>query len=369
MKIAIIGTRGIPNQYGGFEQFAEFVSPELVRRGHNVFVYNSSQHPFKEKEWLGVKIITRYDPENKIGTVGQFIYDLNCILDARKRNFDVILQLGYTSSSIWSFLFPKKSIIITNMDGLEWKRSKYSVMVQHFLKKAEGWAALSSDYLISDSKGIQQYLLNKYDRPSCFIAYGAELVTQTNDEILKKKGLQKFSYDLLIARMEPENNIETIIIGHQQSDTTKPLIIVGSYANKFGYYLKQKYSDKKIEFWGPVYDLSLLNTLRFFSDFYFHGHSVGGTNPSLLEAMASYSLIVAHDNIFNKSILEKDAFYFTSAKEITLLLNKNIDRCEFKFMVNNNAEKIRHQYSWKHIIDLLENFLIQSIDQSIHTGK
>ena len=93
MKIGIIGTRGIPNQYGGFEQFAEFVSQELVRRGHSVYVYNSSLHPYTEREWRGVKIITKNDPENKIGAAGQLIYDFNCILDTRKRNFDVILQL------------------------------------------------------------------------------------------------------------------------------------------------------------------------------------------------------------------------------------------------------------------------------------
>src|SRR5687768_10185133 len=369
MKIGIIGTRGIPNQYGGFEQFAEFVSPELVRRGHDVYVYNSSRHPYAESEWRGVKIITKNDPENKIGTAGQFSYDLNCILDARTQNFDIIVQLGYTSSSIWSFLFPKKSIVITNMDGLEWKRSKYSGNVQRFLKKAEKWAALKSDHLIADSKGMQEYLLSEYDKSSSFIPYGANLVIQTKEDILAEKGLGKFNYNLVIARMEPENNIETIIIGHQQSNIQKPLIIIGNYTNKFGSYLKQKYSSKKIQFWGAVYDLDTLNTLRFFSYLYFHGHSVGGTNPSLLEAMASYSLIVAHDNIFNKAILEKDAFYFNSEKEISELLNRDINRSEYEFMIKNNADKIQQQYSWKHIIDLFENLLNHSIAESIHKRK
>jgi len=162
MKIGIIGSRGIPNQYGGFEQFVEFVAPLLVERGHEVFVYNSSLHPYQPNSWKGVHLIKKFDPENKIGTIGQFIYDFNCILDSRKRNYDIILQLGYTSSGVWAFLFPKKPLIITNMDGLEWKRSKYSKLVQRFLKKAEKWAALSSDHLIADSIGIQTYLLEKY---------------------------------------------------------------------------------------------------------------------------------------------------------------------------------------------------------------
>lgn len=369
MRIGIIGTRGIPNQHGGFEQFAEFTAPELVRRGHEVYVYNSSLHPFKEQSWKGVHIISKYDPENKIGTAGQFMYDLNCITDARKRNFDVILQLGYTSSSVWSFLFPKKSLLITNMDGLEWKRTKYSVRVQKFLQKAESWAALSSNYLIADSKGIQEYLQEKYKRSSIFIPYGAELVTQTDEKLLSDKGLEKHNYNLLIARMEPENNIETIIRGHLISKQPRQLIIIGGYNNSYGSYLRSKYESEKISFWGPVYNLQLLNSLRFYSHLYFHGHSVGGTNPSLLEAMASYALIVANDNIFNKTILEVDAFYFLTENDIAKILNDNIERSAYEYMLKNNAEKIRHQYSWNHIINLLENLLIHAMEESIYSGR
>jgi hypothetical protein len=108
MKIAILGTRGIPNYYGGFEQFAEFFSVYLAEKGHEVYCYNSHNHKFQENFFKGVHIIHQHDPEYKYGTFGQFIYDYNCIVDSRKRDFDIILQLGYTSSSIWYFLFPKK---------------------------------------------------------------------------------------------------------------------------------------------------------------------------------------------------------------------------------------------------------------------
>jgi len=109
MKIAILGTRGIPNYYGGFEQFAEFFSVYLAEKGHEVYCYNSHNHSYQEKTFHGVHILHQRDPEYKYGTFGQFIYDYNCIIDARKRNFDIILQLGYTSNSIWFFLMPKKS--------------------------------------------------------------------------------------------------------------------------------------------------------------------------------------------------------------------------------------------------------------------
>ena len=110
MKIGIIGTRGIPNFYGGFEEFAQHLSELLVKRGYEVSVYNPHIHPYKESNWRGVEVIHCYDPESKIGTIGQFIYDFNCILDSRNRGFDIILQLGYTSSSIWNWIFPKKSL-------------------------------------------------------------------------------------------------------------------------------------------------------------------------------------------------------------------------------------------------------------------
>ncbi|MGZ5135230.1 MAG: DUF1972 domain-containing protein [Flavitalea sp.] len=365
MKIGIIGTRGIPNQYGGFEQFTEFVAPALVKRGHDVYVYNSSLHPYTEPKWNGVKLIVCYDPENRLGTFGQFIYDLNCIRDTRKRNFDVILQLGYTSSSVWSFLFPKKSAVVTNMDGLEWKRSKYSKTVQRFLKKAERWAANNSDKLIADSKGIQQYLFNKYKKESDFIAYGATVFNNPNESIPGKYRVVPNKYNLLIARMEPENNIENILKGYQQSTIQDTLLLIGNYTNSYGSFLRQQYQDERIRFLGPVYDMDQLNDLRHFSHLYFHGHSVGGTNPSLLEAMASNALIVAHDNVFNRAVLEAEAFYFSTAEEITEILNHGIDKARYREFIDKNRLKISEFYSWEYITDLLENSLKDAIEKGM----
>jgi hypothetical protein len=174
MHIAILGTRGIPNNYGGFEQCAEYLAVGLVKRGFDVSVYNSHNHPCQNKEWNGVNLIHCFNPENKIGTAGQFIYDLNCILDARKRNFDIILQLGYTSSSVWGPLLPK-TIVTTNMDGFEWKRSKYSILVKVFLKYAEKLAIKYSKYWIADSLKMQDYLRQKYKISPVYIPYGADI--------------------------------------------------------------------------------------------------------------------------------------------------------------------------------------------------
>lgn len=361
MKIAIIGTRGIPNNYGGFEQLAQCLSLGLKNKGHTVYVYNSHTHPFREKSWHGVNIIHRYDPENRIGTAGQFIYDLNCILNTRRHDFDVILNLGYTSSSVWMRLFHKRSFLITNMDGLEWKRTKYSKSVQCFLKYAEKLAVKRSRLLIADSKYIQKYIFEKYGVQPRFIAYGAELFNEPDESALIPFQVKPFGYNMIVTRMEPENNIEMILDGIHRSDSRVPFFAVGSTDNKFGRYLRGKYKDNKcIIFTGPIYDLFVLNNLRYYSRVYFHGHSVGGTNPSLLEAMGCQCLIAAHDNEFNRSVLGKDTFYFSTSEEIARL-SASCDRTSqnSRAMITNNYEKIRSHYSWEKIIGEYEQVMLK----------
>jgi hypothetical protein len=346
LKIAILGTRGIPNYHGGFEQFAEYFATFLTTKECEVYVYNSHTHPYQEKTFKNVNIIHCYDPETHIGTAGQFIYDFNCIRDARKRNFDIILQLGYTSSSIWHKMLPKSAVIITNMDGLEWKRTKYSKYVQKFLKYAEKLAVLNSHFLVSDSIGIQDYLLEKYKANSKYIPYGADVFSNPDESILKSFDIQPYQYNMLIARLEPENNIEVILDGVVKAKRQTTFLVIGKFDNKFGIYLKEKYKNFQfIKFIGGLYNLDHLNNLRYFSNFYFHGHSVGGTNPSLLEAMASKAFIVANDNIFNVAILNKDALYFNNQNDVAQIID-NENRNESQHFLTNNLLKIGTKYSW-----------------------
>lgn len=362
MKIGIIGTRGIPNYYGGFEQFAEFLSKYLVQKGHEVIVYNSHNHPYQEKIWNGVSIIHKYDPEKSIGTAGQFFYDLNCILDSRKRKFDIILQLGYTSSSIWSVFFPSKSKIITNMDGLEWKRTKYSKLVQRFLLFAESLGVRKSDHLIADSIGIQDYLLKKYNAKSTYIPYGSNVATNFSEHFLSNYDVEPYKYSMLVARLEPENSIELILDGKCLSEDQDPFLVVGNHKTSYGSYLKEKYlQNNRIKFVGGVYDIDFLNSLRFYSKLYFHGHTVGGTNPSLLEAMGSGACICAHHNIFNKSILGDDALYFSNSSEVALYLNRGIIENRELF-VSNNTQKILKQFNWDSIVNQYEQIFKQVLD-------
>jgi len=354
MKIGIIGTRGIPNYYGGFEECAQQLAVRLVARGHQVVVYNSHSHPYQQKNFEGVDIIHKYDPEHRIGTFGQFIYDFNCILDARWRNYDAILMLGYTSSSIWQRFLPAGTAIITNMDGLEWKRTKYSTRVRKFLKRAERWAANGSHILIADAVEIQNYLNRKYKNQVIYIPYGARKFKEANPNVLEKYGVEPGEYNLVIARLEPENNIETILEGIQKSKSERVTLVVGNHETAYGEYLKATFKDSRIRFIKATYKKEYINNLRYFSHIFFHGHSVGGTNPSLLEAMACSSMICAHDNPFNREVLGDDAAYFMDVNDVANaadLLDRNDSQIQ---KIKNNLTKLGSRYNWDMVAEQYE---------------
>jgi len=363
LRIAILGTRGIPNRYGGFEQVAGYLSEGLTRRGHEVTVYSPHSHPYQDAQWKGVRITHCYDPEKILGTAGQFIYDLNCIRHARKQKFDVWLIMGYTSSSVWWWLYPSFGTTIVNMDGLEWKRSKYSPWVRRFLEYAEKLAAEHTRFHIADAPSIQRYLFDKYGIQSRYIPYGAERV-EASIHVFPWKGVMAKGYCLLMARMEPENNIEMVLEGFRNSSCEKEMIILGNTGNRFGSYLVKKYgNDTRVRFAGTIYDKEMVQFLQENAFLYFHGHSVGGTNPSLLEAMASGSLVAAHDNPFNRDVLGANALYFSHSDEVRQILQQEHGTAQEREMIAHNQQRIREEYNWEKIIDSYNTFIMESHKQ------
>lgn len=367
MKIAFISTRGIPNNYGGFEQFAEYISVGLAARGHEVTVYSPHYHPYRENMYKGVLIKHVYSPEKWMGgSIGSFFYDYACLKDALKReNFDIIYEAGYTSIIPAYIRFNvkdiKKPIFTTNMDGLEYKRTKFNKWVQKFVFWEEQMAVKHSHYLIADNMGIQDYYKEKYDKESKFLAYGATIHDYYNTDYLKEYGLTENDYFILVARLEPENNIYMAIDGYLASDQCgkMPLVVVGKTNTPYGKKLVAKYGNNpNIKFVGGIYDFDKLNSVRHFSYAYFHGHSVGGTNPSLLEAMASECFILSHNNVFNHSVLRDNAIYYQSTEDVTKLLN-DIDNIVNKYksdFTSDNLDIIRNEYSWEKLIDEHEKY-------------
>lgn len=369
MKIAFVSTRGIPNNYGGFEQFAEYISVGMAQRGHEVVVYSPKFHPYQESTYKGVRIKHIYSPETWMGSsVGSFFYDFASLRDAlKKEDFDIIYEAGYTSiipAYIWfNVKKRKRPIFTTNMDGLENKRSKFSPMVRRFLDWEEKMAVKYSHYLIADNMGIHDYYKEKYGKESKFLAYGADIHDDFKAEYLEEFGLKSEEYYILIARLEPENNIVMAIEGylHSKENGRRPLIVVDKTNTPHGKELVEKYgNERNVEFVGGIYDFKKLDSVRHFSKAYFHGHSVGGTNPSLLEAMAAGCFIFAHDNIFNRAVLKENAFYYPSADKVTEYLNR-IDTIAEGSKIQytaRNIEVIRNEYSWESLIDKHENIFI-----------
>ena len=359
LKIGIIGTRGIPNRYGGFEAFAGQVSERLAAKGHEITVYCSHNQAYREPKINDVNLVFIYNPEHFSGTAGQFFYDLGCNLHARRQSFDVILHLGYTSDSVWTWLWSRRSKHITNMDGMEWMRSKYPPAVQSFLKKAEQFAANGSSLLIADSTAISDYLVSKYKTPVRFISYGAEIPTFFDPSVLIKCRAEPKRFDLVIARMEPENNIEMAIRAKLDENTPVPLLIL-SNDTRYGTQLKRNYrSEPLIRFLPADYNPETLNSLRHFARYYIHGHSVGGTNPSLLEAMACGCQIVAHNNLFNKSVLGSNAGFYANAGELATLLKGNSSPGNTLQSRENNLAAIREFHNWDFITNEYESAFYQ----------
>jgi len=303
MKIGILGTRGIPNNYGGFEEFAQHMAFRWVSKGHNVVVYCEEK---AKREVLSVdRLELVYIPGSNLPFINQIAYDFKCTRHALEIGCDIIYHAGYATSALGNLFFSSQlhGRLIYNMDGLEWKRTKFNFFTRSMIRLFERIAVNSSAELVSDNVGIQNYLVSKYSRNSHLIEYGSELPVVTS----KIYDNYPNSFDLVIARFEPENNIE-IILKAYESCPSKNLVIVANTNTRFYSALKERICKaKNIYFRGPVYNKEELSYLRTKCRFYIHGHSVGGTNPSLLEALVAGCSILIHGNEFNRDVVREFA--------------------------------------------------------------
>ena len=344
MRIGLLGTRGIPNRYGGFEEFAEQVCKYWADSRHDVFVYcedneNKEIFVYKKVNQVFIKV-------SKLPGISQFIYDYRCTKHALTQNLDVIYHAGYATSVFGNLVF-KKSLdgrLVYNMDGLEWKRSKFNRITRWLTKKLEKAAALSGAELVSDNKGIQDYLKLEYGVSSTLIEYGADII---NDEIEYVVGYPKV-FDLVIARFEPENHIEEIIAAYEnQRDAA--LVLVANKNTTLYHKLSQRIKRApNIIFNGPIYDKKELAFLKTNCRYYIHGHSVGGTNPSLLEALAGGCNILIHDNDFNKDVIGQFGQTWSNQTELENLISENAERYT---TIDDQKKYCAERFNWKLIAE------------------
>lgn len=325
MKVAIIGTVGVPANYGGFETLVE----QLVRHNHNEdlqYAVYCSKKSYNDERWVYHGAKTEYVGLNANG-MQSIPYDILSLIKA-SRNSDVILVLGVSGCSFLPLyrLFSKKKLVI-NIDGLEHRRDKWNKWVRRFLKYSEKQAVKYGNIIVTDNKGITDYVMEEYGKPSELIAYGGDHVLtdvseEEQDNTLKEYGLTKEGYSLGICRIEPENNVHTILEAYDQHPD-KNLVFIGNWQkSEYGRNLLDKYKNSpNIKLMSAVYDLRKLYALRNNCLIYLHGHSAGGTNPSLVEAMFFAKPIIAFDCIYNRESTENKALYFNSASDLSSKLD------------------------------------------------
>ncbi len=353
LRIAILGTRGIPARYGGFETFAEKLAIGLTKRGFDVTVFceeNGAGHP---PEFQGVHL--RYHRAPSLGSLQTILFDLRCLWSARK-GFDVVYMLGYGCAPFC--ILPRfwSTSVWLNPDGLEWARAKWGRFARLYFKLMESVSVRVPSLLIPDSHAIASSLTERHGKlvPFEVIAYGCDIVEAAPPpDRLSAFQLSPSSYFLVVCRFEPENHVLEILRGFEQSKSERELILVGDFRSPSP-YVRQLLAvqNPRIRFVGTVYDGATLKALRYHAFAYVHGHSVGGTNPSLLEAMGCANLTLAHDNAFNRETLGSHALFFSSVDELTKQINgsetlSEEERMNFRAAIQARA---RTEYSWDGII-------------------
>ena len=345
-KIAIIGTVGIPAKYGGFETLAEYLTRNLADKYDMTVFCSAKSYDGKLDTYNGAKL--KYINLNANG-IQSIPYDIISIFSSL-RFADTLLILGVSGCVVLPFvrLLSKKRIIV-NIDGLEWKRDKWNQYAKWFLKFSEKLAVKYADVVISDNKVIQDYVRDEYGVESKLIAYGADHVTKEllNDEIKTKFPFLEDKYAFKVCRIEPENNIHLILDALSEYMTLN-IVMIGNWENsEYGRELKEKYSSfKNIFLLDPIYDQKILNQIRSNCYVYIHGHSAGGTNPSLVEAMYLELPIFAYGARYNKETTQNKAKYFDNKDELIKLLN-DIDEIELKMIATDMKKVAEKMYTWK----------------------
>lgn len=352
MKVAIIGTVGVPANYGGFETLVENLLLHNISDNLQYSVYCSTKN-YAEKRWVykGAKMV--YIPLKANG-IQSVVYDIVSIIKAVNQS-DVLLILGVSGCIIFPLLrlFSKKRIVI-NIDGLEHRRDKWRKSIRKFLKFSESLAIKYADVIIADNKGIWDYVEKEYGKDSRLIEYGGDHIKDSllprDNNLLKDSHLSPKNYSLAICRIEPENNVQMILNVFKRSKEN--LVFIGNWGySDFSQAMFNKYNKcSNIKLLGPIYDINILNEFRLNCKNYIHGHSAGGTNPSLVEAMYLGCPIFAFDVIYNKETTEGKARYFKNEEELAeLILMTSPEDAE-----NNGThmKEISHRrYLWNIIVD------------------
>ena len=323
-RIRILGTRGVPNAHSGFEAFAEALAPYLVERGWDVVVYCQedaatwTSPDADESVWRGVRRV--HIPIQQAGPLGTIVFDWRCTLHALRDPLGgTALVLGY-NTALFSLLYKLRGVkSVMNMDGIEWRRAKWGPLERLWFFVNEWLGCLLSDHLIADHPAIALRLERRRRvaaRRISMIPYGAREVRSASTTALRPLGLAGRRYALVIARPEPENSILEIVRAFSRRRRDCALVVVGPYGRDVKYQRRVlEAASDEVLFPGPIFDHPTVDALRLFACLYVHGHTVGGTNPSLVEALGAGLPVLARDNEFNRWVAAGAGHYFRDEDE------------------------------------------------------
>jgi glycosyltransferase involved in cell wall biosynthesis len=361
MKIKILGTRGIPARHGGFETFAERLAIYLISRGWEVTVYCQTREDGRaprEDLWNGINRV--FIPIYRDGAFGTILFDWKATVHACRDRAPVLL-LGY-NTAVFSILHRLVGIPnIINMDGIEWRRAKWTLLQRAWLYTNERFACLLGDHLVADHPEIKRHLSSRTrTNKITMIPYGADEVVHASRHPLEDMGLEPDRYVLMIGRPEPENSILEIVRAYSHRRRGMPLVVLGEYRPSHNPYHHKVLSvaGPEVQFHGAIYRKATVEALRFYCRLHIHGHTVGGTNPSLVEALGAGSPVLAHDNVFNRWVAGPGSHYFKDenecAAEFDDLLN---DDAELERMKSDSKRRHLEDFSWKTVLEKYEFLL------------
>ncbi len=359
-NLVVLGIRGIPAKHGGFETFAEKLSLYLTKQGWSVTVYcqEDGVGDITESTWQGVRRV--HIPVSRAGAAGTVIFDWRSILHARKEK-GLFLTLGYNTALFNLVQRLQGQTNIINMDGIEWHRDKWGTIAKTWFWLNERAGCWIGNHLVADHPKIKEHLATRVkDSKITMIPYGGDEVTEADTKLLIPYGLVAGNFSVIIARPEPENSFLEMVRAFSRIRRNHVLVVLGNFtpdSNTFHREVMDAASDEVI-FPGAIYETAVVQALRYYSRFYLHGHRVGGTNPSLVEAMGAGCAVIAHDNHFNRWVAGPDAAYFSDESACAALFDRLLtDDTAVETMKNASRTRFNERFTWDQVLKEYEELL------------
>lgn len=361
MRVALLGTRGIPACYGGFETLAEELSARLVARGHSVTVYTRrhlAAPGVREHRGVAIRVL----PAIKGKAIETLSHTALSCLDVSRAIADVVLLCNAANAPLVPILHARGLRVALNVDGLERKRRKWGVFGRNYYRMCEGLAARWADRVVTDAAVIARYYRRAWRRDSVMIPYGGDLPAPRETEVLRRFGLEPMRYLLYVSRLEPENNPDRVIAAYRSVPGDDRLVLVGGapYARELQQQLKRlAAADRRVLLTGPIYGEGY-RQLLFNARAYIHATEVGGTHPALVEAMGAGRVVFFLDNLENREVVREAgvAFRFAPPYTLTDALREFVaDPSRFAPFAEAARDRVARHYRWDDVTDAYETLL------------